>query len=103
MDAWQRSLVMEQQHQCRLCGRVMRSPTTEHHLIPRTCHSNKWFKRRFSREQMNETIPVCRQCHSSIHKLIPSEKELGRSYNTVETLLGHEELGKFVEWVRRQR
>ena len=72
-------------------------------MIPRTCHKNKWFKRRFSREQMNETISVCRDCHSSIHDLIPSEKELGRSYNTVESLRSHEQLGKFIAWVRKRR
>lgn len=88
---------------CRLCGRVLRRGTTEHHLIPRTCHSNRWFKRRFTREQMRETIPVCRDCHGSIHRLIPSEKELGRDYHTVEALLAHEQLSKFVAWVRKQK
>ena len=52
---------------------------------------------------MRETIPVCRDCHRSIHDLIPSEKELGRDYNTVEALLAHAELGKFVAWVRKQK
>lgn len=88
---------------CRLCGRVMRAGATEHHLIPRSCHRNRWFKRRFTREQMQETISVCRDCHRSIHQLIPNEKELGRSHRTVESLLAHEELGKFVAWVRGQR
>jgi hypothetical protein len=88
---------------CRLCGRVTRKGTTKHHLIPRTCHSNKWFKRQFTREQMDETISVCHDCHSSIHKFIPKEKDLGRHYHTVETLLAHGQLGKFVAWVRKQR
>ena len=52
---------------------------------------------------MQETIAVCRDCHSSIHDLIPSEKELGRWYHTVDALLAHEKLGKFVAWVRKQR
>ena len=94
---------MAEQKPCRLCGRITRRGTTEHHLIPRTCHSNKWFKQRYSREQMQETISVCRDCHSSIHRLIPREKDLGRNYRTVETLLAHEELGKFVAWVRKRR
>ncbi len=88
---------------CELCGRVTRRGTTEHHLIPRTCHSNKWFKKRYSREQMNETVSLCLDCHGSIHKFIPSEKELGRYYNTLEALREHEQLGRFVEWVRRRR
>jgi hypothetical protein len=88
---------------CRLCGRVTRRGTTEHHLIPRTCHKNKWFKKRFTRQQMQQTIAVCRDCHGSIHDLIPSEKELGRHYHTVEALLAHQQLGGFVAWVRKRR
>jgi len=94
---------MSEEQACRLCGRMTRRGTTEHHLIPRTCHSNKWFKKRFTRQQMRKTITVCRQCHRSIHDLIPSEKELGRYYHTVEALLAHEQLGGFVAWVRKQR
>lgn len=88
---------------CRLCNRVTRRGTTEHHLIPRTCHKNKWFKKRFSRQEMNQTISVCRDCHGSIHDLIPREKELGRHHHTVETLLAHEQLGAFVAWVSKRR
>jgi len=52
---------------------------------------------------MTETISVCRDCHVSIHKLIPNEKELGRHYHSIETLLSHEKLASFVSWVRRQK
>lgn len=88
---------------CRLCQRVTKAGTTEHHLIPRTCHKNKWFKKNFSREQMAETIPLCHDCHAAIHDRVPREKELGRRYNTVELLLAHEEIGKFVQWVSGQK
>ena len=88
---------------CELCGRVTKRGTTEHHLIPRTCHSNKWFKRNFTREQMRTTISVCRDCHSAIHRFVPKEKTLGREFNTIETLLAHEQIGTFVAWVRKQR
>lgn len=60
-----------------------------HHFIPRTLHSNKWFKRRLSREQMREGLNLCKSCHAAIHDLIPNEKELGRDYNTREKLLAH--------------
>jgi len=72
-----------------------------HHLIPRTLHSNRWFKQRYTREQMSEGLNVCRQCHKMIHETIP-EKLLGRSFNTRERLLSHSELAKFVEWKRRR-
>jgi hypothetical protein len=72
-----------------------------HHLIPRTLHSNRWFKQRYTREQMSEGLNVCRQCHKMIHETIP-EKLLGRSFNTREKLLSHTDLAKFVAWKQRR-
>lgn len=88
---------------CELCGRVTKRGTTEHHLIPRTCHANKWFKKRFSREVMRTTVSLCRPCHGAIHDLIPDEKELGRDFNTLDKLLAHSAIAKFVEWVKKQK
>jgi len=88
---------------CQLCQRSLKRGTTKHHLIPRRCHRNKWFQARFSREQMQETISVCRDCHSAIHKFVPREKELGRYHNSIEKLLAHPEIGKFVDWVSKRK
>lgn len=88
---------------CVLCCRIPKRGTTEHHLIPRTLHSNKWFKRRFTREQMQQTVPLCRDCHREIHRLVPDEKELGRSLNTVDSLLSHPQIGRFVDWVKKRK
>lgn len=88
---------------CELCGRTTKRGTTEHHLIPRTCHGNKWFKKRFSRERMRTTVTLCRACHGAIHDLIPDEKQLGRDFNTLEKLLAHAPMAKFVAWVRKQK
>ena len=88
---------------CELCGRVTKRGTTAHHLIPKTCHRNKWFKRNFSREQMNTTIDLCRDCHSAIHDLVPNEKELGRHFHSIEALRKHPPIAKFLTWVRKQR
>jgi hypothetical protein len=88
---------------CGLCGRITKRGTTEHHLIPRTCHRNKWFKKNFTKEEMQTTIAVCKDCHRAIHDLAPNEKELGRTYNTVEKLRQHPQLSKFLEWVRKQK
>ena len=52
---------------------------------------------------MAQTISVCRDCHREIHNLIPKEKELGRNFNTVDKLLEHQEIGKFVQWVAGQK
>jgi len=87
---------------CKLCQRILKKGTTKHHLIPRRCHRNRWFQKNFTREQMRVTIDVCRDCHNAIHRFVPREKDLGREYNTVETLLAHEEIGKFVAWVGKR-
>ena len=89
--------------ECRLCRRTTKRGTTEHHLIPRSCHKNKWFKKNYSLEEMNITVSLCRDCHTGVHQLVPSEKELGRKYNSIEKLRSHEEIGKFVVWVSRQK
>ncbi|MGZ7065629.1 MAG: amidohydrolase family protein, partial [Candidatus Aminicenantales bacterium] len=64
-----------------------------HHFIPRTLHSNKWFKSRYSREEMQKGVHLCKTCHSAIHNLIPKEKDLGRLYNNREKLLAHPLVG----------
>lgn len=84
---------------CALCGsdRLI----TFHHLIPRSCHGNKWFRKRFARQDMRERgIAICRRCHSFIHKKF-SEKELGRELNTLDKLLADETVQTFVAWARR--
>lgn len=86
---------------CVLCGRIPRKGLTKHHLIPRCCHKNKWFKKRHERARMQQTIDVCRQCHDMVHRFIPSEKELGRSYASVGALKAHPELANYLEWMKR--
>ena len=84
---------------CELCNRERE--LTFHHLIPRTLHKNKWFKKNFTKEDMNSGINVCQDCHSSIHKFI-NEKDLGKNYNTKELLLSHEQVLKFVKWISKR-
>ena len=88
---------------CQLCERTLRNGTTEHHLIPRTCHRNRWFRKRYTREQMRQTVRLCSDCHGSVHRLIESEKELGREYGSLEQLKSHPLIAKYVTWVRKQR
>ncbi|MFK7766351.1 MAG: hypothetical protein AB8B55_03960 [Mariniblastus sp.] len=89
--------------QCAFCLRILLNGTTEHHLIPKTCHKNKWFKKRFTREQMQCTVSACRDCHRYIHDLVPKEKDLGRNFYTVPLLMAHPDFAKFVAWVSRQK
>ena len=73
-----------------------------HHLIPRTLHTNKWFKKRYTRQQLARGLDLCRGCHRAVHRLIPSQKELGRHFNTRRKLLDHPKVGKYVAWKRRR-
>ena len=90
-------------NRCELCHRVTKAGTTQHHLIPRTLHANKWFKKRFTREQMQQTVDLCRDCHRAIHRLVPREKDLGREYYTLERLRTHQQIARFIQWVQKQK
>ena len=84
-----------------MCGREKR--LTFHHLIPRTCHSNKWFRKNFEKEEMKTRgVDLCTQCHKYIHS-VHSEKELGRYYNTLEALLADEKIAKYVAYAKKQK
>lgn len=83
---------------CALCGRDV-FETTDHHLIPRTRHSNKRNKRDFDRDAVRRVVPFCRPCHKTVHAVL-TEKELEREYNTVERLREHPEMASFIAWVR---
>ena len=74
-----------------------------HHLIPRTSHTNKWFKKHFEKSDMKTRgINICRTCHNYIHEIF-SAKELGRDYNTLESLMEHEKIAKFVTYSRGKK
>lgn len=95
-----RSRTIVQPTLCQLCG--IDEVHSEHHLIPRHCHRKKWWKRTFTREQMRQTILLCKMCHNSVHDLIPDEKELGREYYTVEKLISHPAIAKYLAWKQRR-
>ena len=84
---------------CALCG--SEHQITFHHLIPRSCHGNKWFKKRYETREMRERgIDICRKCHSYIHRKF-SEKVLGRELNSLEALLANETVRTYVAWAQR--
>lgn len=94
---------MNKPFECALCGRLLKGGSSRHHLIPRACHRRTWYRKRFTREEMQTTIDVCSDCHSAIHDLIPGERELGKLYYTVELLQAHPAMQKFLGWVRKQK
>jgi hypothetical protein len=85
---------------CELCG--CEAAVSFHHLIPRTLHANKWFKKNFTREQMHAGLELCKQCHSAIHDFV-DEKQLGRHFHSRELLAAHPEIAKYLAWKRKRR
>lgn len=72
---------------CPLCGRkIPDSQRDEHHLIPRL-------------KGGKIKVALHRVCHRQIHALL-TESEIAKHYSTIEALLSHPELQKFVKWVR---
>jgi len=45
---------------------------------------------------------ICRDCHNQVHAVL-TEKELETDYNTLETLLSHPEIAKFVAWMKKHK
>lgn len=73
---------------CPLCNRPRPEGTyNEHHLIPAT------FKGK-------EKISLHKICHEKLHHTF-SEREMQHYYHTIERLLEHEEIQKFVKWIKK--
>lgn len=75
---------------CGLCGRSMIAgpSVNRHHLKPRMYGGR-------------EAVWMHRICHHKIHSLF-DEKALEDHYHTFEALLAHEEIARFVRWVRKK-
>jgi hypothetical protein len=86
---------------CELCERD--KPLTFHHLIPRTLHSNSWFKKRYTMHEMKTRgLDLCNLCHDTLHKFYPA-KTLGRDYNTKEKILADEKMNKAIQFNKKQK
>lgn len=62
--------------------------SNEHHLIPST------FKGK-------ETVTLHKVCHDKLHHVF-AEREMLHHYHTIERILEHEEIQKFVKWINKQ-
>ena len=52
-------------------------------------------------EMLTKGIWLCTDCHATIHLHI-DHLDLALNYQSVEALLAHPEIGKFVNWVKKQ-
>ena len=86
---------------CDLCDRF--KYRTFHHLIPTTCHRNKWFKKNFKKEEMKTRgAMLCKDCHDFIHDTW-EEKLLGKKLNTLKLIKQNSKTRKFVRFVRKKK
>ncbi|UCF64682.1 MAG: HNH endonuclease [bacterium] len=74
---------------CELCRRDV-DQFTRHHLIP---------KSRSKRSQ--ELVVLCKACHGMIHRIFDN-KELEAQYFDLQSIHGHPEVKKFLQWIRKQ-
>ena len=89
---------MDPANHCNLCGRAV-EVLTRHHLVPRTRHKNKKNKKLFARDEVKKVIWLCQACHENVHAVL-TEKELERTFHTIELLAAHPKIAKFTEWIR---
>jgi 5-methylcytosine-specific restriction endonuclease McrA len=86
---------------CVICEKSR--PLTLHHLIPKKLHRRPRFQRLYPKEELvSRAIPVCRRCHSFLHRTY-DEMELGTRLNTQEALLADPTIAKFATWARKQK
>ena len=77
---------------CRLCERdVPREMITLHHLTPK--------ERGGTAEQR---VPLCKPCHKQLHAMF-SNKDLARTYHSLDSLKAAASLQPFLGWIRKQK
>ncbi|NMH60810.1 HNH endonuclease [Alteromonas ponticola] len=84
---------------CPCCHR--RAYLTFHHLIPKKMHRRTFFRKN-KKEEFDEGIMICRQCHNGIHKFY-SEMELAKRLNSLAAILADELLAVHFAWVAKQK
>jgi hypothetical protein len=76
---------------CPICQRELGSiNTSRHHLLPKSKGGT-----------FDDTILLHNICHQKIHSVF-TNRELETVYHTVEQLRSHEEMQKFIKWVRKR-
>jgi hypothetical protein len=96
----QRSRKRLKHGQCPLCDREV--ALTFHHFIPKKMHRRDYFRKRFSKDLLNQGIDICRLCHDGIHDLY-DEMQLAKALNSLESLMADEGVQRHVRWVSKQK
>ncbi|WP_100657910.1 HNH endonuclease [Alteromonas flava] len=86
--------------QCPLCLRAMH--LTFHHLIPRKMHRRSFFKKNYTKHELNNGIMICEPCHKALHRF-HSEMELAKRFNTLADIKADSQLAAHFSWLSKQR
>ncbi len=80
----------EAEKTCALCERMVNN-VTWHHLVPKE-----------EGGRYSATVPLCQPCHSTIHNLF-TNKELKKTFYTIELLQAADRLQSYLQWIRNNR
>ena len=64
-------------------------------------HRRTSFRKKYSREVLNQGVAICRQCQDGIHRFY-TEMELARQFYSLSLLQQDEKLARYFEWVGKQ-
>lgn len=82
---------MNKDNICQICNReLIDGNTSRHHLIPQSKGGKD-----------KDLVPLHKICHQKIHSIF-SDSELKNKYYTIELLIAHPDMVKFVEWVKNK-
>jgi hypothetical protein len=81
---------------CPICNREDGGQMQDHHLKPITYRT-----RTKEVHQSTNLIRIHAMCHQKIHATF-SEKELLDYYHTVDRIINHEEMVKFIKWINKK-
>lgn len=79
-----------EENSCPLCLRPLAEPVSKHHLVPLSQGGTG-----------EKTLLMHKICHSKVHSVF-NEKELARTYTSIEKILESEDIQKFVNWVKKK-
>lgn len=75
---------------CQVCQRdIPENCIEKHHLVPKS-------------RKGRDNITVCVNCGDQIHKLF-TNKELEKTYNTLEALMSTEKMQKWAAWIGKKK
>lgn len=80
---------------CPVCNREDGGEMQRHHLKPVTYRT-----RTKEVHQDSNFVTIHKMCHQKIHSTF-AEKELLDYYHTVDRIVDHEEMQKFIRWIRK--